>query len=163
MTMVGISVHHYTASSTSSTAPAWRRAVFWSTATRASLALLLRCWLISCDGARSGLPILGGRAIATTTVGTFRHGPPRGAGMVERKTAHRESPSDLHGRTCGVGGGLASARPWIPAAATTAIVEAEDLKLLLTPRSARAEAKDEDVWRPAMPAPSRRGEWKGEY
>ena len=42
-TMVGISVHHYTASSTSSTAPAWRRAGSSSTATRASLALLLRC------------------------------------------------------------------------------------------------------------------------
>ena len=37
---------------------------------------------------------------------------------------------------------------------------AEDLKLLLTPRSARAEAKDEDVWRPSAPPPGQRREWK---
>ena len=37
---------------------------------------------------------------------------------------------------------------------------AEDLKLLLTPRSARAEAKEEDVWRPSAPPPGQRREWK---
>ena len=51
---------------------------------------------------------------------------------------------------------------------------AEDLKLLLTPRSARAEAKEEDVWRPSAPpeahtsfyvrntpSPRRRDVWRG--
>ena len=55
---------HYTASSTAERPP-WRSAVFWSTATRAFLALPLLCWLISAvfvpDGPRARL--------ATTTVG----------------------------------------------------------------------------------------------
>ena len=103
-------------------------------------------------GPRSGFPDSGPRArLATTTVRTIRHGPPRGAGMA-RETAHRESPSRIYGQLVELEGRLAAP---VPIAATTAV--GADAAADAAERAPRRREEG----RPEPRRPRNGGEWKG--